>query len=75
MEHRKIQRICNKLTNLNAAYEGEVHGKYDNEERREIVNGWMWTALMLLSSMGYDIVKVAKKRQVKKTCANEKSVL
>ena len=61
MERRKMMRICAKLTDQNAVYEKQVHGREDHKMRRDVVERWMWTALMHLDTLGYDVVKPAKK--------------
>ena len=62
MERREMLRLCDKMRNTNSVWEKKAHGKADNSLRREVVERWMWTALMHLDALGYDVVKPAKKR-------------
>jgi hypothetical protein len=61
MERRKMLRLCDTLTNSNAVWENEAHGRQDNPGRREVVERWMWCALMHLDALGYDVVKQTKR--------------
>lgn len=64
MERRKMLRICDKLTEANAQWEKTEHGKEDHPVRREVVERWMWTALMHLDALGYDVVKPPKRKPI-----------
>lgn len=62
-------KLCAELEKANAAYENAEHGMGPEPSpvRAEVVRRWMWTAIMLLDSLGYDVVKPparARKRRM-----------
>lgn len=70
MTKRKMMRLCDKLTKVNADWEaskdnhaGQPRADAHSKGRMAIVGRWMWCALMHLDALGYDVVKSTRKEQ------------
>ena len=65
MRIKKMKALCSHLEENNYRWEksSDNHsGKrlVVSDERRKIVWGWFWTAIMHLDAMGYDVVRKEK---------------
>ena len=71
MDKRKMSRLCDKLTDVNAEWEASPDNhsgkaRVDCPLRRSVVGRWMWCALMHLDYMGYDVVMQKKPQRATK---------